>query len=256
MPRSVAEIQADIDRVKAQIAYNQKYSQGFAQPSTKVGWNSYIINNDRGLLDQYQARENAWKQQQANIDLQRELASRNKEVAEEDKKEAARLQMQKLEIARDGIARSGGDTRQIDAEINYLRDKYSFSKPEAEPYDPRNNVNYKLAKYSQISKSNKLDEIDAARKEISNFDTPEAAKRLAELDDIYDTRVKYEDALKHEKELVAGWKGGELSDGLINLGYTTKLEGNYNRLINKNGDRVRKIKISNNTNNSDDGWPD
>lgn len=62
MPRSVAEIQADIDRVKAQIAYNQKYSQGFAQPSTKVGWNSYIINNDRGLLDQYQNRENNWKQ--------------------------------------------------------------------------------------------------------------------------------------------------------------------------------------------------
>lgn len=65
MPRSVAEIQADIDRVKAQIAYNQKYSQGFTQPSTKVGWNSYIINNDRGLLDQYQNRENAWRQQMA-----------------------------------------------------------------------------------------------------------------------------------------------------------------------------------------------
>lgn len=86
MPRSVAEIQADIDRVKAQIAYNQKYSQGFAQPSTKVGWNSYIINNDRGLLDAYQARENAWKRQMANADMQREIAAINKSESENDKR--------------------------------------------------------------------------------------------------------------------------------------------------------------------------
>lgn len=81
MPRSVAEIQADIDRVKAQIAYNQKYSQGFAQPSTKVGWNSYIINNDRGLLDAYQARENAWKQQMAQQEASR-IAQMNDKLDE------------------------------------------------------------------------------------------------------------------------------------------------------------------------------
>lgn len=81
MPRSVAEIQADIDRVKAQIAYNQKYSQGFAQPSTKVGWNSYIINNDRGLLDQYQNRENVWKQQMAQQEASR-MAQMNDKLDE------------------------------------------------------------------------------------------------------------------------------------------------------------------------------
>ena len=120
MPRSVAEIQADIDRVKAQIAYNQKYSQGFAQPSTKVGWNSYIINNDRGLLDAYQARENAWKQQQANIDLQREMAEKNKEISAQEqeaakKKDVSRL-MNEVELA--------------EADYNAAKDLFDVSKPE------------------------------------------------------------------------------------------------------------------------------
>lgn len=57
MARSLAEIDADIAKVKAEMA------RGYNQPSTKTGWASYIINNDRGLLDQYQTREDAWKKQ-------------------------------------------------------------------------------------------------------------------------------------------------------------------------------------------------
>lgn len=57
MARSLAEINADIAKVKAEMA--RRYNQ----PSTKAGWASYIINNDRGLLDQYQTREDAWKKQ-------------------------------------------------------------------------------------------------------------------------------------------------------------------------------------------------
>lgn len=63
MARSLEEIDADIAKVKAEMALRNKYTQGFNQPHTKVGWASYIINNDRGLLDQYQTREDAWKKQ-------------------------------------------------------------------------------------------------------------------------------------------------------------------------------------------------
>lgn len=63
MARSLEEIDADIAKVKAEMALRNKYTQGFNQPQTKVGWASYIINNDRGLLDQYQTREDAWKKQ-------------------------------------------------------------------------------------------------------------------------------------------------------------------------------------------------
>lgn len=63
MARSLEEIDADIAKVKAEMALRNKYTQGFNQPQTKVGWASYIINNDRGLLDQYQTREDVWKKQ-------------------------------------------------------------------------------------------------------------------------------------------------------------------------------------------------
>lgn len=107
MPRSVAEIEADIAKVKAEMALRDKYERGFNQPQTKVGWGSYIVSGDRGMLDQYQNRENQWKnmqEQQAyqaaeralqqkfqseegqkNRDLQKELARINKEAADNDK---------------------------------------------------------------------------------------------------------------------------------------------------------------------------
>lgn len=118
MPRSVAEIEADIAKVKAEMALRDKYERGFNQPQTKVGWGSYIVSGDRGMLDQYQNRENQWKnmqEQQAyqaaeralqqkfqdeqafknrqfqaeqaveNRQLQKELAELNRRIADEDK---------------------------------------------------------------------------------------------------------------------------------------------------------------------------
>lgn len=81
MPRSIEEIQADIAKVKNEMALRDRYSQGFNQPSTKVGWNSYIINNDRGLLDQYQNREAAWRNMMAAQEAQERLADKNAEQA-------------------------------------------------------------------------------------------------------------------------------------------------------------------------------
>lgn len=96
MPRSVEEIQNDIAKVKAEIALRNKYTQGFNQPQTKVGWGSYIVNNDRGLLDQYQNRENQWKnaieqqlfqaeQNRLSRESAEKIAGINKAIAEEEK---------------------------------------------------------------------------------------------------------------------------------------------------------------------------
>ena len=289
MPRSVAEIEADIAKVKAEMALRDKYERGFNQPQTKVGWGSYIVSGDRGMLDQYQNRENQWKnmqEQQAyqsaeralqqkfqdeqaiknrqfqaeqaveNRQLQRDIALMNKEISKDDKKEAARLQLQKLEVARDGIAKSGGDTRQIDAEIEYLRNKYDFPKVAAEPYDPRNSVNYKLSKFSQITDKNTLDEIDDAIYNLSEYDTPEAAKRLAELDDIREKRVKYEESDKYRKEQINNWKGDGLSSWLTNHDYQERIADEFVELRDKSGKLIRKVKKSKTTPTSGKEWPD
>ena len=118
MPRSVAEIEADIARVKQEIAARNTYKQ----PQTRVGWGSYIVEGDRGMLDAYQNRENQYNQmlqQQAfqsaeralqqkfqeeearkNRDLQLEIAKMNKESAREDKMDEYELNYRKAIAAR------------------------------------------------------------------------------------------------------------------------------------------------------------
>lgn len=272
MPRSVAEIQAEIAKVKQEIAARDMYRQ----PQSQVGWATYVGTGDRGLLDAYQNREDQYnkmmkqqafqaaeaalnrKFQEAEAAKNREnaltIAKLNKTSALEDKRDEAKLRLEKLLIAKSEAERIGGDTRQLDVEIKQLINKYGFENAATEPYDPRNNVDYVLAKHSEVGKDNDLASIDAAINEIAKYQTPAAAKRLAELDKVRNARAKYEDALAHEKELVAAWNGGELSDGLVNLGYTTLQAGNTIKLMNKNGERIRSIKIKGNSDNSNDDW--
>lgn len=272
MPRSVAEIQAEIAKVKQEIAARDMYTQ----PQSNVGWGSYIVSGDRGLLDSYQNREDQYnkmlKQQQfqaaeaalarkfqeqeneRNRKNARDIAGMNKATALEDKRDEAKLRLEKLAIAKSEAERVGGDTRQLDAEIKYLTDKYGFVNPQNQPYDPRNNVDYVLAKHSEVGKDNDLASIDAAIAEVSKYQTPAAAKRLAELDKVRTARAKYEEAKAHEKDLIAAWDGGELSDGLSNLEYTTELAGNYVKLKDKNGKVIKSIKIKGKSNNSNNEW--
>lgn len=110
MPRSLQEIDADIAQVKAEIALRDKYIQGFNQPQTKVGWGSYIVNNDRGLLDQYQNRENQWKnaieqqlfqaeQNRLSRESAEKIAKMNKEDSYNDKAKAQVREREKEMLA-------------------------------------------------------------------------------------------------------------------------------------------------------------
>ena len=90
MPRSVAEIQAEIAKVKQEIATRDMYRQ----PRTQVGWASYVGNGDRGLLDAYQNREDQYnkmmKQQQFQA-AERALQQKFQEQENERNRENARV---------------------------------------------------------------------------------------------------------------------------------------------------------------------
>lgn len=223
MPRSVAEIQAEIARVKQEIAARDMYRQ----PQTQVGWGSYIVEGDRGMLDAYQNREDQYnkmmkqqafqaaeaalnrKFQEAEAAKNREntltIAKLNKESALEDKRDEAKLRLEKLAIAKSEAERVGGDTRQLDAEIQYLTNKYGFDKVESKAYNPRESSDYILAKFSAVDKDSKPEEIDEAIVAISKLSTPEAAKRLAELDKL---KTKKETAIAQTNK-VNNWKPGD-----------------------------------------------
>lgn len=90
MPRSVAEIQAEIAKVKQEIATRDMYRQ----PQSRVGWATYVGTGDRGLLDAYQNREDQYnkmiKQQQFQA-AEAALARKFQEAEAEKNRQNARV---------------------------------------------------------------------------------------------------------------------------------------------------------------------
>lgn len=56
----LAYLNKEIDKVKKQLEARQSNYESVPQPKTQVGWSSYIVNNDRGMLDKYQDAERQW----------------------------------------------------------------------------------------------------------------------------------------------------------------------------------------------------
>lgn len=60
MYQELEELDKEIAKVKEQLAARQSKYEEVPQPKTQVGWSSYIVNNDRGMLDKYQDAERQW----------------------------------------------------------------------------------------------------------------------------------------------------------------------------------------------------
>lgn len=82
--QELALLNAHIDSLKKQIAERDARKQEAmnAQPKTRVGWASYIIDNDRGLLDKYADAERAWQTARQQNEHAKELA--DKQRAQQD----------------------------------------------------------------------------------------------------------------------------------------------------------------------------
>lgn len=65
----------EIDKVKKQLEARQSNYESVPQPKTQVGWSSYIVNNDRGMLDKYQDAERAWYNKMKDQEHAKELAN-------------------------------------------------------------------------------------------------------------------------------------------------------------------------------------
>ena len=209
MGRSIEEIQADIARVKAEMALRDKYEQGFNQPQTRTGWSSYIVTGDRGLLDAYQNRENQWKNQLQQQDfqakeadynrkLQEKIAGMNKAAADVDKKLAdersynnARTRYDYALRALKSIPKENESEREIaerdlalaEHELNYYSKKLNIDK--SKPAEtPKNNQEEQEPASREESKSVPVKLTDS--KNINRFKTrkerDEHAAKLAAMD--------------------------------------------------------------------------
>lgn len=71
----LAYLNKEIDKVKKQLEARQSKYESVQQPKTQVGWSSYIVNNDRGMLDKYQDAERAWYNKLKDQEHAKELAN-------------------------------------------------------------------------------------------------------------------------------------------------------------------------------------
>jgi hypothetical protein len=80
----LALVNKEIEDLKKQIA--ERKAKQAPQPNTRVGWASYIIDGDRGLLDKYADAERAWN-------LQQESQRHAEALADKQHKQQAMYQM-------------------------------------------------------------------------------------------------------------------------------------------------------------------
>lgn len=93
----LAQLNAEIDKVKKQLAARQSKYEEVPQPKNQVGWSSYIVNNDRGMLDKYQDAERQWytlKEQERHAkELADEQARNAKELADKQRAQQDMMNM-------------------------------------------------------------------------------------------------------------------------------------------------------------------
>lgn len=190
----LAYLNKEIDKVKKQLEARQSNYESVPQPKTQVGWSSYIVNNDRGMLDKYQDAERDWYNKLKDQEHAKELANAQMEQQAayrmDDNMKNRSLALNKLEYAQaalkndtsnDPLVKAGleRDVRNATEELNYWNKAIGLKavglKEDNNP--PKNEVgntevkddrttDVKIEDYSSITKIKNQAEKDAILKEM------------------------------------------------------------------------------------------
>lgn len=97
--QELALLNAHIDSLKKQIEERDARKQEAmnVQPKTRVGWASYIIDNDRGLLDQYAVAERAWQTARQQNEYSQQLADKQRAEQAEYNRDEWQLNLSKAQ---------------------------------------------------------------------------------------------------------------------------------------------------------------
>ena len=143
----LAYLNKEIDKVKKQLADRQSKYESVPQPKTQVGWSSYIVNNDRGMLDKYQDAERDWYNKLKDQEHAKELAKAQMEQQAayrmDDNMKNRSLALNKLQYAKaalkndtsnDPLIKAGleRDVRNATEELNYWNKAVGLKEDELE----------------------------------------------------------------------------------------------------------------------------
>ena len=150
----LAYLNKEIDKVKNQLAQRQSDYESVPLPKTRVGWSSYIANNDRGMLDKYQDAERAWYNAKKQSEYAQKLADKQRVEQADYNRDEWQLNLSKaqneLNAANEAlrIAKKNGDEESINAatqaannaaaNVNYWSKRLNVESA-ANVYTPKNN---------------------------------------------------------------------------------------------------------------------
>ena len=189
----LAYLNKEIDKVKKQLADRQAIYESIPQPKTQVGWSSYIVNNDRGMLDKYQDAERDWYNKLKDQEHAKELANAQMEQQAayrmDDNMKNRSLALNKLEYAKaalkndtsnDDLIKAGleRDVRNAKEELNYWNRAVGLEEVGLEEDNPPKKedvstdvkddrtTEVKIEDYSSITKIKNKAQKDAILKEM------------------------------------------------------------------------------------------
>ena len=192
----LAYLNKEIDKVKKQLEARQSNYESVPQPKTQVGWSSYIVNNDRGMLDKYQDAERDWYNKLKDQEHAKELANTQMEQQAayrmDDNMKNRSLALNKLEYAKAALKNDTSnhplvkaglerDVRNAMEELNYWNKAVGLKEDELEEGNnpPKNEVGnaevkddrtteVKIEDYSSITKIANQAQKDAILKEMES----------------------------------------------------------------------------------------
>lgn len=192
----LAYLNKEIDKVKKQLEARQSNYESVPQPKTQVGWSSYIVNNDRGMLDKYQDAERAWYNKLKDQEHAKELANAQMEQQAayrmDDNMKNRSLALNKLQYAQaalkndtsnDPLVKAGleRDVRNATEELNYWNKAIGLKAVELKEDNnpPKNEVgntevkddtttDVKIEDYSSITKIMNQAEKDSILREMES----------------------------------------------------------------------------------------
>lgn len=205
------KLDAEIAELKQRIA--ERDAKRVPQPKTKVGWASYIMNDDPHLLDMYQNAERQWNQMQEQNKLTREISDANRAeqqmYATDDNMKNRSHAAINFEYARQALEGDNSNDPRIEAQLqqnldNALVDYNYWNK----------RLGYKEVKYERKKKaaegaSTKAKTVDYSG--ITSFDTEaDKQKTLNEIET--NPAFNTDEALRAQYVRLKGIKSKEQSD--------------------------------------------
>lgn len=243
MPRSVAEIQAEIAKVKQEIAARDMYRQ----PQSQVGWATYVGTGDRGLLDAYQNREDQYNKMMKQQAFQAAEAALNRKFQEQENE---RNRQNALELALTN--KSLANDEKLDDYMR-LRAKaattLSFAKQKRDATPKENKAEYEAAERDVALAQHDLDyynkKVGYKEPEQASANAEQEASKAKSRDDSKSVPVKLTDskAKKHfktEKERLEQIHELELMDP---EGQNKEVQEEIVRLKNLGSDESRKAEL-------------